>query len=74
MFGEDLSAAALDLLELTDLAWHDCYGEPSPPEDLVEDMLVVSEGSIAKLIEAARLCVVDWRDLKVAAEELRNRT
>lgn len=73
VFGEDRASTALDLLELTELAWHDCYGEVSPPEDVIEDMLVLSEGSLERLIEAARLGVVDWRDLKVAAEEFRNR-
>ena len=63
---------ALDLLELTELAWHDCYGEITPPEEVIEDMLLLSEGSIEQLIQAALLGVTDWRDLKVAAEKLRN--
>ncbi len=70
-FGEEKASVALDLLELTELAWHDCYGEVSPSEDLVDDMLLVSGGSIERLIEAARLAVSDWRDLKVAAEKSR---
>lgn len=74
MFGEDRAPIALDLLELTELAWHDCYGEVTPPEELIEDMLLLSEGSLERLIEVARLGVSDWRDLKVAAEEFRNRT
>ena len=72
-FGEDRASVALDLLELTELAWHDCYGEVSPPEEIVEDMLLLSEGNVEQLIQAALLGVTDWRDLKVAAEELRNR-
>jgi len=74
VFGEERAPFALDLLELTELAWHDCYGEITPPEDVIEDMLLLSEGSIERLIEMARLGVIDWRDLKVAAEEFRNRT
>ena len=38
------AGAALDLLELTELAWHDCYGEVSPPDKVVDDILVVSAG------------------------------
>jgi hypothetical protein len=34
LFGEN-AAAALDLLELTELAWHDCYGEVTPPDGVV---------------------------------------
>ena len=73
LFGEDRAPFALDLLELTELAWHDCYGEVTPPEGIIEDILLLSEGNIEQLIQAARLAVIDWRDLKVAAEELRSR-
>jgi hypothetical protein len=45
--------AALDALELLELAWHDCYGESSPPEQVIEDIWFVSEGSLAQLISAA---------------------
>ncbi len=72
VFGEQRAPHALDLLELTELAWHDSYGEVTPPEDIVEDMLLLSEGNIEQLIQAARLAVVDWRDLKVAAEKARH--
>ena len=74
VFGEERASLALDLLELTELAWHDCYGEITPPADLIEDMFVLSEGSVDRLIRVALLAVADWRDLKVAAEEFRNRT
>jgi hypothetical protein len=73
VFGDERAPFALDLLEIVELAWHDCYGETSPSEDLIDDMLLLSEGSIERLIQMARLGVVDWRDLKVAAEEFRNR-
>ena len=74
VFGEQRAPIALDLLELTELAWHDCYREITPPEDLIDDMLLLSEGSIERLIQVARLGLADWRDLKVAAEEYRNST
>ena len=73
IFAQGLVASALDLLELTELAWHDCYGEITPSEDMIEDMLLLSEGTLEGLIQAARLGVADWRDLKVAAEEFRSR-
>lgn len=73
MFGDERAPFALDLLELTELAWHDCYGEITPSEDVVDDMLLLSEGSIERLAQVARLAVADWRDLKVAAEELRQK-
>ena len=71
VFGEEQAPVALDLLELTELAWHDSYGEITPSHDVIEDMLLLSEGSIERLIQAARLGVADWRDLKVAAAGLR---
>lgn len=30
--------AVLDVLELTELAWHDCYGEVTPPAEVIDDM------------------------------------
>jgi hypothetical protein len=59
----------LDLLELMELGWHDCYGTSSPSEDLVDDMIFISGGTIPGLISACRLAVTDWRDLKVTAAE-----
>lgn len=73
-FGEEHAQVALDLLELTELAWHYCYGEITPSEGLVEDILLLSDGSIERLIEIARMAVEDWRDVQVAAEEYRKRT
>jgi len=74
VFGEERAPAALDLLELTELAWHDCYGEVTPSEAVIDDMLLLCEGSIERLIQVARMGVADWRDLKVAAEKFRNST
>ena len=72
VFGRERAPFALDLLELTELAWHDCYGEVTPPEAVIDNMLLLSEGNIERLIQAARLGVADWRDLEVAAEEYRS--
>lgn len=63
--------AALDALALLDLAWHDCYGEPSPPEAVIEDIWVVAQGDLARFISAAHLAVIDFRDLRVNADHAR---
>lgn len=68
-FGSD-HEAALDLLELTEFAWHDCYGEVTPPDQVVDDMLVVAQGSLAGLARAARLDIKDSRDLRLRACDL----
>jgi catechol 2,3-dioxygenase-like lactoylglutathione lyase family enzyme len=72
VFGKEAAPAALDLLELTELAWHDCYGEVTPPEDIIDEILFCSGGDLMKLAQAARLAVEDARDLKVWAQTLRD--
>ncbi len=67
MFGAD-SDSALDALELTELAWHDCYAEVMPPEGVVDDILAVSGATLPGLLRAARLAVQDPRDLRVVAQ------
>jgi hypothetical protein len=71
IFGDALAASVLDLLELTELAWHDCYGEITPSEEMVDDILLCSKGELAQLIRVARQAASDWRDVKVAAAEIR---
>ncbi len=71
-FGGDKARFALDLLELTELAWHDCYGEITPPEAVIEDMVLLSGGSIERLIQAVLLGLTDRRDLTLAADRVRN--
>ena len=68
-FGSN-AEAALDVLELTEFAWHDCYGDVSPPDNVVEDILTVSEGRLDRLAHAARLAVEDSRDLRMQAEAI----
>ncbi len=72
LFGEKHAQVALDLFELLELAWHDCYGEVNPPDRVVEDILVLSDGDIHRLIRVALEAVTDWRDVRVAADESRN--
>jgi uncharacterized protein (UPF0261 family) len=69
--GEEFSGPSLDLLEIVELAWHDCYGEISPPEQVVDDILVLSLGTLEGLVSAARLALTDWRDARVGADKLR---
>ena len=71
-FGED-APAALDLLDLLELAWHDTHGDPTPPAEVVDDVWTAAEGDLAKLASASRLAVVDWRDLRIAADDVRSR-
>jgi hypothetical protein len=72
VFGNiDVTSRALDLLEIVELAWHDCYGEITPPEEVVDDILVLSGGELGGLVMAAHLAVTDWRDLRVPADQVR---
>jgi hypothetical protein len=71
LFDDGVAPQVLDLLELLEFAWHDCYGEITPPEAVIEDILVVSRGRLDLLISASRLAITDWRDLCLAADDLR---
>ncbi|GAA5119973.1 hypothetical protein GCM10023339_34650 [Alloalcanivorax gelatiniphagus] len=66
-FGAD-AEAALDLLDLLELAWHDTRGEVAPPPQLVDDVWRLAAGDLGRLVSAARLAVTDWRDLRLAAD------
>ena len=72
-FGDRDATIALDLIEVLELAWHDCYGDVTPSDKVIEDLLVCSEGHLDRLIKAVHLAVTDWRDLRVAADERRGR-
>jgi hypothetical protein len=65
--------AALDALELLELGWHDCYGEPNPSEEIIEDIWVVADGDLARLVSAVHLAVIDFRDLRLNADARRAR-
>ena len=66
--GPALADRAKEVLALTEMAWHDCYGEVSPPASVVDDILVVADGDLGRLVQAALLAVTDFRDLRVAAD------
>lgn len=69
-FGPD-AEAALDVLELTEFAWHDCFGEVTPPDEVIDDVFTVARGSMTQFVRAARLAVEDYRDLRLTADSLR---
>ena len=69
-FGPD-AEAALDVLELTEFAWHDCFGEVTPPDGVIDDVFTVGKGSMTEFVRAARLAVEDYKDLRVAANPFR---
>jgi hypothetical protein len=62
--------AALDLLHLTDMAWHDCYGprELDIPASVLDDILLLADGDLATLVRFAREAVIDFRDVRLAAD------
>jgi hypothetical protein len=60
-----------DLLELTEYAWHDCHGEITPPDDVILNILICSRGDLATMIGAAKLAVLDLRDLHLWAQDVR---
>jgi hypothetical protein len=70
--GRDVEAA-LDLLHLTDMAWHDCYGpqELEIPAAVLDDVLLLAGGDLAALVRLARAAVVDYRDVRLAANHVR---
>ncbi len=72
-FGDKNAAVALDLVEVLELAWHDCYGDITPPAGVIDDILVCSEGRLDRMIKAVHLATVDWRDLRLWADDLRGR-
>ena len=72
LFGDN-AEAALDILELAEFAWHDCYGEVTPPDAVIDDIYVCSQGRLADLARATRLAVEDYRDLRLWADDVRAR-
>ncbi|GIE97421.1 hypothetical protein [Paractinoplanes rishiriensis] len=61
--------AALDLLLLADMAWHDCYGprDLEIPAPVLDDVLLLAKGDLTALIRLSLQAVQDFRDVRVAA-------
>ena len=72
-FGDEVAPLALDLMEILEFGWHDCYGDITPPTEVVDDILICSEGQLDKMIWAVREALADWRDLRLAADRRRDR-
>jgi hypothetical protein len=68
VLGDGLAPAGLDLLELTEYAWHDCYGEITPPDEVILNILTCCQGDLAGMIRAAKVAITDWRDLQMWAD------
>ncbi|MDF2146860.1 hypothetical protein [Knoellia sp. p5-6-4] len=69
-FGPDADAV-LDVLALTEFAWHDCHSEVSPPDGVLDDLFVVVNGSVTEFVRAACLAIDDYRDLRLGADSVR---
>jgi hypothetical protein len=67
------SRAVLDILEVTDWAWHAVYGDDCASERVVTDMFACAEGDLAMFAHAAREAVYDYRNVHVWADQVRAR-
>jgi hypothetical protein len=65
--------AALDLLHLADMAWHDCYGpqDLAMPDRVLEDVLLLADGGLVPLARVALRAVIDFRDVRMDADDHR---
>jgi hypothetical protein len=70
-FDEASIDPALDVLDLMDLAWHDCFDEVAPPAGVLDDVLVLSDGEVEAPVRHALAAIVDYRDVRIAADEKR---
>jgi hypothetical protein len=72
LFGDDRTTITrvAQVFELMEMAWHDCYGEVSPPEEVVANVLACSGGTLEGLVDAAHPAVLAWRDLAVRASHV----
>jgi len=71
-FGAEHVEAVLDVLHLTDMAWHDCYAPQLEIEPRVlDDVLLCAGGDLVALIRVARMAVLDFRDVRVEADAIR---
>jgi hypothetical protein len=72
LFGRHDVDAALDLLHLADMAWHDCYPrELEVDSRVLADVMLLSRGDLARLIRVTREAVIDFRDVRLAADRIR---
>src|SRR5215472_4928984 len=60
VLGKSQASGDLDLLELTEYAWHDCHGEITPSDEVILNILICSQGVALRMIHAATVAIVDW--------------
>ena len=48
------------------------YGEITPPDDVILNILACSRGKLSEMVHAANLAIVDCRDLQVRAERIQS--
>jgi len=74
VFGDDARSLreVAQVFELMEMAWHDCYEEITPPEAVIDDIVLCSRGTLGGLVDAAHLAVIDRRDLSLRASEIRS--
>jgi hypothetical protein len=73
VFGDDdpTLRSVVEVIALLEMAWHDCYGEITPAEEVIDNVLLCSGGTVTGLVSAAHLAVIDQRDLWIAADAIR---
>jgi hypothetical protein len=66
VFGNDPTTlrSVSEIFTLLELAWHDCYGKITPSDEVIDDVLSASGGTIAGLVSAAHLAAIDRCDLR----------
>lgn len=64
-------STVVQVLDLLELAWHDCYGEVCPPEAVIDDIFLTAGDDLRKLIDAVHCAVGDWRDLRLRSDAVR---
>ena len=55
VFGDDDKTVELvsHVFALMEMAWHNCYAEITPSEDVVDDVLLCSGGTLEGLVNAS---------------------
>jgi len=71
-FGAD-AESALSALALLDAAWQGNYGEPTPPSGVTDDIWCVAK-DLPALVPACWLAYLDFRDLRMWADDVRATT
>jgi hypothetical protein len=68
MFGPRTAGVALAVLDKLEFVWRASYGDSELPDQVVDDILLLSRGCLDDLVSAAHLAVFDWGDIRTAAD------